>query len=225
MAIVNLLEKITNSLDDMKAAISVFIDLRKTFDIIDHIILLQKLNHYGIRGIVSHWVCSYLTHRKQYVQIKGTKSSLERILCGVPQGSILSPTLFNLYLNDICNVSSILEFTLFADDTNIIYSHDSTTSLCNTLNTELKKLNAWLNLNKLSLNLQKTNYITSSTNNSDSTIQIATNGSNIDKVNNTKYLGVYIDHHLIWKDHIAYISSKLSKIAAVIHKTSHVHTM
>ena len=71
------------------------------------------------------------------VQIKGTKSSLERILCGVPQGSILSPTLIILYLNDICNVSSILEFTLFADDTNIIYRHDSTTSLCNTPNTEL----------------------------------------------------------------------------------------
>ena len=93
--------------------------------------------------------------KKQYVQINGTKSSLESILCGVPQGSILGPTLFNLYLNDICNVSSILEFTLFADDTNIIYSHDSATSLCNTLNTELVKLNAWFNLNKLSPSLQK----------------------------------------------------------------------
>ena len=222
MAIVNLMEKITNSLDNMKAVISVFIDLKKAFDTIDHTILLQKLNHYGIRGIVNQWICSYLTYRKQYVQIKGTKSSLERIICGVPQGSILGPTLFNLYLNDICNVSSILEFTLFADDTNIIYSHDSTTSLCNTLNTELEKLNAWFNLNKLSINLQKTNYITFSTNNSDSTIQIAINGSNIEKVNSTKYLGVYIDHHLNWKDHIAYISSELSKSTAVIHKTSHV---
>ena len=222
MAIVNLIEKITNSLDNMKAVISVFIDLKKAFDTIDHTILLQKLIHYGIRGIVNQWICSYLTYRKQYVQIKGTKSSLERILCGVPQGSILGPTLFNLYLNDICNVSSILEFTLFADDTNIIYSHDSTTSLCNTLNTELEKLNAWFNLNKLSLNLQKTNYITFSTNNLDSTIQIAINGSNIEKVNSTKYLGVYIDHHLNWKDDIAYISSKLSKSTAVIHKTSHV---
>ena len=222
LAFVYLMEKITNSLDNKKAVISVFIDLKKAFDTIDHTILLQKLNHYGIRGIINQWVCSYLTHRKQYVQIKGTKSSLKRILCGVQQNSILGPTLFHLYLNDICNASSILEFTLFSDDTNIVYSHDSTTSLCSTLNTELQKLNAWLSLNKLSLNLQKTDYITFSTNNSDSTIQIAINGSNIEKVNSTKYLGVYIYHHLNWKDHIAYISSKLSKSTAVIHKTSHV---
>ena len=220
MTIVNLMEKITNSLDHTKAVISVFIDLKKAFDTIDHTILLQKLNHYGICGIVNQWASSYLTQRKQYAQNKGTKSSLERILCGVPQGSIHGPTLFNLYLNDICNVSTIWEFTLFADDTNIISSHDSTTSLCSTLHAELRKLNAWLNLNKLSLNLQKTNYINFSTNNSDSTIQI--NGSNIEKVNSTKYLGVYIDHHLNWKDHIAYICSKLSKSTAVIHKTSHV---
>ena len=107
MAIVNLIEKITNSLDNMKAVISVFIDLKKAFDTIDHTILLQELNHYGIRGIANQWVSSYLTHRKQYIQIKGTKSSLERILCGVPQVSILKPTLFNLYLNDNSTVSSI----------------------------------------------------------------------------------------------------------------------
>ena len=120
MAIVNLMEKITNSLDNMKAVISVFIELKKAFDTIDHTNLLQKFNHYGIRGITNQWVCSYLTHRKQYVQINGTKSSLKRIICGFPQGSNLCPTLFNLYLNDICNVSSILEFTLFVDDSNII---------------------------------------------------------------------------------------------------------
>ena len=107
MTIVNLMEKITNSLDNMKAIISVFIELKKVFDTIYHTILLQKLNHYRIRGIVNQLVCSYLIHSKQYVQINGKKSSLEGCLCGVPQGSILGPTLFNLYLNDICNVSSI----------------------------------------------------------------------------------------------------------------------
>ena len=107
MAIVNLMEKITNSLYNMKVVIGVFIDLKKVFDTIDHTTSLQKLNHYGILGIGNQWVCSYLTHRKQYEQVKGTKSSLKSILCGVPHGSILGPTMFNLYLNDICNVSSI----------------------------------------------------------------------------------------------------------------------
>ena len=114
-------------MDNTKSVISVFLDLKKAFDTIDHTIQFPKLNHYGIRGIVSQWVSSYLSHRKQYEQIKGTKSNQERILCGVPQGSIIGTTLFNLYLNDICNVSIILVFTLFADDTNIICSHNSTT--------------------------------------------------------------------------------------------------
>ena len=88
----------------MKAVISVFIDQNKAFDTSDHTILLQKLNHYGTRGIVSQWVSSYLSNRKYNVQIKGLKSNMECIICGVPQVSILVPTLFNLYLNDICNV-------------------------------------------------------------------------------------------------------------------------
>ena len=119
-------------------------------------------------------------------------------------------------------VSGILEFSLFAYDTNIIYTHDGTTSLCYILNTELAKLFAWFNLNKLSLNLHKTNHLSFSTNNFDSTTQIAINGSNIEKVNSTKYFGVYVDHHPNLKDNIAYISSKFSKCTAVIHKTSHV---
>ena len=127
MAIANLMEKITNYRNNMKAVNSVFIDLRKSLDTIDHTILLQKKKQNGIHGIVNQWVCSYLAHRKQHVEIKDTTSSLEKILCR---------------LNDICNVSCIYEFTLFADYMNIIYSHDSTTSLYNTLNTELEKFNS-----------------------------------------------------------------------------------
>ena len=87
-------------------------------------------------------------------------------------------------------------FTLFADDINIIYSHDSTISLCNIINTELEKLYAWFNFNKLSLNFRKTNYVAFSTNNLDSIIDISVNGSNIEKVNSAKYLGVYVDRRL-----------------------------
>ena len=112
-----------------------------------------------------------------------------------------------------------MEFTI---NLLIIYSHDSTNSLCNTIYAELEKSNAWLSFNKLSHSLHKTNHITFSTSNKDSTTQIAINGSNIEKVHGTKYLVVYIDHHLNCKEHIAYINIKLSKCTAVIHKTCHV---
>ena len=95
-----------------------FIDLN-AFDTIDHHILLKKLDHYGMRGVVQDWLSSYPSNRKQYVQINNSKSGLLDVLCGVPQGSILGPKLFILYLNDISNVSHILNFILFADDTNM----------------------------------------------------------------------------------------------------------
>ena len=130
----------------MKAVISVFIDLKKAFDTIDHTIVLQKLCHYGICGIVSQWVCSYLTHRKQYVQIKGTKSSMEIILCGVRKVQfsalhcliyiLMAFVMYQAFWNFIYFIIIII-ITLFADDKDIICSHNSTTSLCNTLSTEL----------------------------------------------------------------------------------------
>ena len=79
-------------------------DIKKAFDTIDHNISLKKKNHYGLRGIVSKWICSYLENRSQYVQFNGMKSDLQNVTCGVPQGSILGPKLFLLYINDICNV-------------------------------------------------------------------------------------------------------------------------
>ena len=94
-----------------------FIDLKKAFDTIDHSILCKKLYHYGIRGVASDWVKSYLSKRNQYVEIDGICSDKKQIVCGVPQGSILGPILFLLYINDMANVSDKLRFILFADDT------------------------------------------------------------------------------------------------------------
>ena len=116
MALVELLEKITNSIDDKKITVGVFIDLKKAFDTIDHKLLLKKMEFYGIRGIVLKWVKSYLANRKQYVCMNSSRSDLLQIRCGVPQGSILGPKFFILYINDICNCSNILQFILFADE-------------------------------------------------------------------------------------------------------------
>ena len=108
---------------------------------INHDILLAKLQFYGVRGVALEWFKSYFSCRSQFVQYNGYSSSSKYIKCGVPQGSILGPLLFLLYINDLCDVSKALDFILFADDTNIFYSHKDQNYLMEIVNTELKKQN------------------------------------------------------------------------------------
>ena len=114
---------------------------------------------YGIRGVVYDWFKSYLSNRKQYVNINKVNSPKLNITCGIPQGSILGPLMFLLYINDIANVSSVLFFLLFADDTTVFCSGKNIDDLINIVNREMQKLIIWLYVNKLSINTEKTNYI------------------------------------------------------------------
>ena len=142
-----------------RVTIGVFIDLKKAFDTINHKILLNKLEMYGIRGMALEWLQNYLSERLQYVNYQGVNSEKSKMLCGVPQGSILGPTLFLLYINYICNVSRVLSLTLFADDTTVLVSGNDVEKLKNVLCVELDKLNVWFRANKLSLNVTKTNFM------------------------------------------------------------------
>ena len=150
IALMVLVDKITKALHSGEYVLGVFIDFNKAFDTVNHEILLRKLHFYGIKGTAYNWFASYLQDRTQYVTYNNTSSSKKPISCGVPQGSILGPLLFLLYINDIANVSDILYLILFADDTNAFMSGKNINQMITTMNKELEKLSIWLSANKLS---------------------------------------------------------------------------
>ena len=141
-----------------ESAYCIFLDFAKAFDTFNHEILLKKLQHYDIRGTPLNWFKSYLYDR-QFTEINDTLSDIDYIKCGVPQGSILGPLLFLIYINDIVNTSTVLQIFLFADDTTIFFSSKPSAMVEKVLNDELKKVNKWLVSNKLSLNINKSCYL------------------------------------------------------------------
>ena len=222
MALMQLVEDITQSIDNRQHTIGVFIDLKKAFDTIDHNILLDKLYHYGLRGNAHFWIKSYLENRKQYVQLENLASDYMNVVCGVPQGSILGPKLFILYINDMCRVSECLKFILFADDTNLFCSGNDLLKLSETVTHELSKLKNWFAVNMLSLNVSKTNYMLFSNSRCDRDISIHIANVEISRVNVTKFLGVLIDDKLTWNEHISLVKSKVSRSIFLLNRAKHV---
>ena len=222
-ALAQITETIKESIDKGKYGCGIFIDLRKAFDTVNHGILLQKLEHYGIRENTLDWFQSYLSDRKQFVDINGKPSELLGTTCGVPQGSVLGPLLFLIYINDLPNISTILNFYLFADDTNIYYESSSLDKLESTINRELNKLYLWLNVNRLSLNIDKTNFIVFHPYNKPvkKRITIKINNKAIIEKEYIKYLGVLIDSILSWKHHVSNISKKISRSIGIMYKLRH----
>ena len=211
MAIMDLVEEITNAMDKGKLTIGVFIDLKKAFDTVDHRILVDKLDHYGVRGVAKEWLSSYLGNRKQYVCFNGMNSSYSTVTCGVPQGSILGPTLFIMYVNDLYNVSSYLKSILFADDTSFFFEGSDLLEMCTNVSTEMNKLYTWFKVNKLSLNLSKTNFMVFGQPNAPCEYKISIDNIKIEQVNCIKFLGIYIDCKLTWSQHVNTIHTKIAK--------------
>lgn len=185
---------------------------------------MEKLKLYGFRGIVHSWMQSYLTNRQQYVQVGKCKSKLSYIKYGVPQGSILGPLLFLIYINDIVNVVDHADIILFADDTNIFISDKDISHLSNRVNTELIKLSHWFKLNKLSLNIKKTNYVIFRTKTKiiKNKPIIKIDNIEIEQVTKTKFLGVIINETLTWNDHIVFIKQKIVKNTGIIYRLSKI---
>ena len=223
---VHFLNEITDSLNKKKHSIAIFCDLKKAFDTCDHNILLLKLKRYGVTGTELQWFESYLTKRKQFVSIKNHSSSLLEISLGVPQGSILGPLLFLLYINDLPLSSKFLSL-LFADDTTLVLTHENLNTLILNVNEELHKVCEYFRINKMVLHPEKTKFMLftrgaggvdpalyCNNNNTDQNlpelINVLGRVSSTDSTPAIKFLGVYFDPALNFKHHISILKNKLS---------------
>ena len=214
---------ILSTLDEAKSrrdsSYCIFLDFAKAFDTVNHEILLKKLDHYGVSGVALDLLRSYLSNRTQQTEINGVLSDTGIIKHGVPQGSVLGPLLFLLYINDISESSKILKFFLFADDTTVHYSDKTSSDTENLLNNELSKVSDWLAANKLSLNVKKSNFLHFHHGKfKKPTINLKINGVDVEEKEVTKYLGVFIDNKLTWRSHIEHVKTKLSRGNGMISK-------
>jgi hypothetical protein len=211
LALIKLVDNITHSLDDKKHVCCVLIDLKKAFDTVDFEILLAKLNNFGFRGHFLQYLKSYLYNRYQYVSMSEFNSTSLPTTYGIPQGSILGPLLFLIYINDLHNAVTDTEPILFADDNTLAYASNTLQSLFSTINRSLVELNSWLVANKLTINTSKTNYILFKNNLSITPHPILfINNIPIKQVTEAPILGVTIDQNLSFKSHIASLRKKLA---------------
>lgn len=212
---------VLKAFDNRSYTISLFLDMSKAFDTVDHQILLEKLKHYGIRDTAYHWFKSYLDNRKQYVEYGGTNSTTQTVSFGVPQGSILGPLLFILYVNDITSSSRLFDAILFADDTTLYASHSNLDTLIEMVNNELNNVHGWITANKLTLNINKTKYLIHQRNKNvpRNTDPINIGNTIVTEEENTTFLGVVVDRQLTWNSHIQSVSSKISKQCGILYLT------
>ena len=215
--------EILKSLSNKQISLLLLIDFSKAFDMVDHEILLNKLNNYGIRGIANDWFKSYLSDRTQYVTINGRKSSNRDMLYGVPQGSILGPLLFIIYINDFPNVCENCTFILYADDANILISGRNIAEIEEIFNTLSKKLEIWVNSNALALNLKKTNYMIFSNHKiHDIPFKPRICNHDLERKYSSRFLGVIINEHLTWNQHILAIKAKMSRYVGILYKLKNI---
>jgi hypothetical protein len=218
-AILDQMNFLYQNLDSDQVVLSIFLDFRKAFDTVDHTILISKLQFYGVRGVALDWFQSYLFNRQQYTVINDCKSNLRNISHGVPQGSILGPLLFLIFINDLPNSSNLFKYILFADDSTLSASFPKTDmEIAIKINNELVSVNSWLDTNKICMNVDKTKFITFSYKRNIDIPMLKMGNADISEVDNIKFLGMHLDRHLLFKNHVDYISTKLSKSVGILYK-------
>ncbi len=223
LAILDICNQLVNAIESKQFSCCIFLDFAKAFDTVNHDILLNKLEHYGIQGIALKWLRSYLKDRTQRVSVGGTLSKSNYNNNGVPQGSVLELLLFLLYINDIPQSLKIMNFHLFADDTSLFYSNKNIDNLEETVNCELAKISDLLIANKLTLNVNKTNFIIIKPRQKKlpRNVKLNQNGEMLKESDCVKYLGVLIDKNLSWKNHIKHVTTKVAKSIGILSKIRH----
>jgi len=223
LATLELVERVLKEMDNNNIPINIYLDLSKAFDTLDHEILLYKLKYYGMSQAAIRLFRSYLHNRTQYVDFDGTKSVCMSIKVGVPQGSILGPLLFIIYVNDLKYSTSSFHPVVYADDTTLSATLNSfefgTSDHEELLNNALQRVNNWMKANKLSINKKKTKaMIFHMPQRKVVPPNLKIDNESIEYVNQFNFLGIVIDKHMNWKAHKDMVTKRISKTIGVIHK-------
>jgi len=221
-AILEFLSDVYSKLNMKHSVVSVFLDFSKAFDTVKHDVLIRKLDYMGVRGLALDWFQSYLCNRKQYVDIGGHVSVNSVVRMGVPQGSILGPLLFLLYINDMSKCSNDVKFVHFADDTTVFMSGFSVESVVQQMNIELEKVQEWLHANGLSLNVAKTSFMVISDSKPRDIRPVCISDTSIELVNNAKFLGVTVDDRLNFRAHADSVVKSVSRSVGMLNRISNI---
>lgn len=216
----NLLQGIYDTLDDGDLYFSMFLDFRKAFDCVSHDILLSKLAYYGVRGVPLEWFRSYLTCRKQSVVVGGVRSPERFVTCGVPQGSILGPLLFLLFINDFPESTNYFKFSLFADDSTVScrIPRKQLSEVHVEINDQLICISNWLVANGIMLNVDKTKYMIFSYKGSHSLPLVKIGGDIIENADVVKFLGLTLDNNLTFACHVNATSVTISRSIGILRR-------
>lgn len=220
-AIFDYISFIQGKLDDKHIVGCIFLDMKKAFETVDRKILLRKLSMYGVRGTAYKWFESYLSNREQFVWHNGYNSPTQSTNTGVPQGTNLSTTLFLIYINDITEAGLKGHLYLYADDIAIVYAEENKSKVQNKMNDDCNSIKQWMEVNKLTLNVQKTKCMIFN-GELETPTSIQYDGTTIEEVSCFKYLGINIDNKLNWKQHICTIKSRSASMAGIFRRIAHI---